>query len=288
MESEGWMRLVDGFALGGERVKRASVSAIVIMAAMFGVAACAGPSPTIQTAASDASAPATADADAAGGTTVDDSALAAAREPDGDASDATESASEASNVESAEPSEAQATQATMPPVDEPASADTPEESAPVASTTTPPDDTAATTDAVEEQPAPAAASPPAAIEAPEQTQTANSTGGGGMSPPGSGLATGRPYVVIRFPESNVDYEKPLSEAIKRALARRPNLAFDLVAVTPRASSADELADLTQQAKAEAAAVMKSLSDLGIGPDRVSMIAWTGQPTDVNEIRLYIR
>ena len=39
---------------------------------------------------------------------------------------------------------------------------------------------------------------------------------------------------------------------------------------------------------EAAEVMKSLSDLGIGPERVSIMTWTGQPTDVNEIRLYIR
>jgi hypothetical protein len=110
----------------------------------------------------------------------------------------------------------------------------------------------------------------------------------GVAAPGSGLATGRPYVVIRFPESNVDYEKPLSEAVKRALARKPDLAFDLVAVTPRAGTAEELADLTEQAHAEAAAVMKSLSNLGIGPERVSIMTWTGQPTDVNEIRLYIR
>jgi hypothetical protein len=111
---------------------------------------------------------------------------------------------------------------------------------------------------------------------------------GGVPPPGSGLATGRPYVVIRFAESNTDYEKALSEAVKRALARKPNLAFDLVAVTPRAGTADELAELTDQARAEASAVMKSLSALGIGPERVSMMTWTGQPTDVNEIRLYIR
>jgi hypothetical protein len=95
-------------------------------------------------------------------------------------------------------------------------------------------------------------------------------------------------VVIRFVDSSVDYEKALSEAVKRAVARKPNLAFDLVAVTPQAGTADELADLTEKAHAEAASVMKSLSSLGIGPERVSMMTWTGQPTDVNEIRLYIR
>jgi len=33
-------------------------------------------------------------------------------------------------------------------------------------------------------------------------------------------------VVIRFTESSIDYEKTLAEAVKRAVARKPNLAFE--------------------------------------------------------------
>ena len=61
-----------------------------------------------------------------------------------------------------------------------------------------------------------------------------------------------PMWCIRFTESSIDYEKTLAEAVKRAVARKPNLAFDLVAVTPQAGTADELAELTNQAHAEAA------------------------------------
>ncbi|MGH6929907.1 MAG: hypothetical protein ACREEV_16440, partial [Dongiaceae bacterium] len=103
-----------------------------------------------------------------------------------------------------------------------------------------------------------------------------------------GLATGRAYVVIRFTEDAGDYQPALAAAVRQAVARRPNVAFDLVAVTPRAGNAEDLADDKAEAQAQAAAVMKSLADLGIGSERVSMRAWTGQPTDVNEIRLYIR
>jgi hypothetical protein len=165
---------------------------------------------------------------------------------------------------------------------------TTDDAAPAPPPPAPPAESQATPD-----PAAAAPSAPApettqtaAAPQPEQSQTAG--GAGAVAAPGSGLATGRPYVVIRFTQSNVDYEKALSEAVKRAVERKPNLAFDLVAVTPRASTADEMADLTNQAHAEAAAVMKSLSNLGIGSERVSIMTWTGQPTDVNEIRLYIR
>jgi hypothetical protein len=94
--------------------------------------------------------------------------------------------------------------------------------------------------------------------------------------------------VIRFTDDAGDYQPALAAAVRRAVERRPNVAFDLVAVTPRAGNAEDLADDKAEAEAQAAAVMKSLADLGIGPDRVSMRAWTGQPTDVNEIRLYIR
>jgi hypothetical protein len=146
---------------------------------------------------------------------------------------------------------------------------------------------AATGEAVE--PAAPAAEPVAPLPVEEPSALAAAPAGGdGPGPPGSGLATGRPYVVIRFTEDAPDYEPTLAEAVRLAVARRPNVAFDLVAVTPRAGTAKDLEDDLAQARTQAAAVMQSLIDLGIEPDRVSMLSWTGQPTDVNEIRLYIR
>ncbi len=250
--------------LGAVRATRpdlASKLACMLTAAIvgLGLAACAGPSPQVQVAAADASQPATADSDAAGQAAAGQSATAVTAESKPGSTDATESGNTSPPVQTADSS--------APPVEPQATTDT------AASTPT----------------APAADTPQtAAAQQPEQSAAASGAGASDVPPPGSGLATGRPYVVIRFTESSVDYEKALSEAVKRAVARRPNLAFDLVAVTPRAGTADELADLTEKAHSEAAAVMKSLSALGIGSERVSMMTWTGQPTDVNEIRLYIR
>jgi len=124
--------------------------------------------------------------------------------------------------------------------------------------------------------------------APAAETAAEPTSDAAPGPPGSGFAGGRPFIVIRFTSSNVDYEKPLAAAIQRARAARSNLAFDLVAVTPQAGSADELADDAARAREQAAAVLKSLNTLGIPADRVNMMTWTGQATDANEIRLYIR
>jgi hypothetical protein len=107
-------------------------------------------------------------------------------------------------------------------------------------------------------------------------------------PPGSGIAGGEPYVVIRFPDSSVDYQSSLAEAVRRAKERKPNLAFDLVALTPPAQSADDLADAAKEAQDRAQGVVKSLGGMGIPADHVNIVTWTGQSTDVDEIRLYIR
>jgi hypothetical protein len=262
------MQSVDGSTLGAAREgrpHRASTLARLLAAMMagLGLAACAEPSPQVQVATADASQPATASTDAAGQAAANESASAATEESKPDSTEATAPGNTSPPVETADNS--------TPPAPPSAPSTEPQATAPAPATAT----------------APATDTPQtAAAPQPEPSQTAGAAGD--VPPPGSGLATGRPYVVIRFAELNTDYEKALSEAVKRAIARKPNLAFDLVAVTPRAGTAEELADLTDQAHAEAAAVMKSLSALGIGPERVSMMTWTGQPTDVNEIRLYIR
>ena len=251
------MQLSDESALGAARTGRPchAFKLACLWIAGLGLAACAEPSPKLQVAAADASVSGTANSDA--------DAQAAA--------DASTTATEESS-----PDTADATASENAP---------PAETAEISTPPAPPAEPQATSDPAPADPA-SDAPQTAAAPQPEQSQTAG--GADGVAPPGSGLATGRPYVVIRFTESSVDYEKALSEAVKRAVARKPDLAFDLVAVTPRAGTAEELADLTEKAHAEAAAVMKSLNDLGIGPERVSMMTWTGQPTDVNEIRLYIR
>jgi hypothetical protein len=262
---EGWMQSAHQTPLGAARATRpdlASKLAYMLTAAIVGpgLVACAGPSPQVQVAAADASQPATADSDTAGRAATSESAAATTTESKPGSTDTTESGNASPPVETTDNS--------APPVEPQGTTGTTAGSAP-----TPP-----ATDAPQT----------AAAQQPEQSAAASGAHAGDVPPPGAGLATGRPYVVIRFTESSVDYEKALAEAVKRAVARKPNLAFDLVAVTPRAGTADELAGLTEKAHAEAAAVMKSLSALGIGPERVSIMTWTGQPTDVNEIRLYIR
>jgi hypothetical protein len=106
--------------------------------------------------------------------------------------------------------------------------------------------------------------------------------------PGFGIASGRPLVVIRFDKPNVDYQQALYQAVSQALARRPNVAFDLVAVAPNGGGAAQTALNSNMVRRDADQVLRSLISMGLSPDRVSLSSATSPAAQVNEVHLYVR
>ena len=106
--------------------------------------------------------------------------------------------------------------------------------------------------------APPAAPAPAAAVAPQETR--------------------KPFVVIRFERPDPDYSQALYEAVSGALKRRPGASFDLVAVTRDADAARR--NLQQ--------VMRSLGDMGLPPDRLSLSAAAAADDATNEVWIYLR
>ena len=124
-------------------------------------------------------------------------------------------------------------------------------------------------------PANAALSP----QPPVQQQSAHIPG-----PAGAGLASGRPFVVIRFDDPGVEYEQQLYEAVSAALARSPNVAFDLVGAAPASGTPED----SEAARASMERVRQSLLNMGLPTDRVSISQLTDPNIQGNEVRLYVR
>ena len=103
-------------------------------------------------------------------------------------------------------------------------------------------------------------------------------------------ATGgnRPLVVIRFDRPNVSYEEALYTAISRALERKPSATFELVAVAPSAGTAAQVAVNSNASKHNAEDVMRSLTNMGLPADRVTLSATTSADAHSNEVRIYVR
>ena len=98
----------------------------------------------------------------------------------------------------------------------------------------------------------------------------------------------RPLVVIRFDRTNVQYEQPLYNAVNRALQRRPNAMFDLVAIAPNRGNAARVALAASSSKKNAETVLRSLSDMGLPLDRVRLSALTSNTAATNEVHVYVR
>ena len=114
------------------------------------------------------------------------------------------------------------------------------------------------------------------------------TMGGGMMVPGAGIAGGRPLVLIRFDRPNVNYEQALFAAVSAALDRRPDAAFDLVAVTPSTGSQAQLSLAREEARRDAERVLRSLTSMGLSPNRVALSQMMSPAAQTNEVHLYVR
>jgi hypothetical protein len=107
--------------------------------------------------------------------------------------------------------------------------------------------------------------------------------GASAAPPGAGVASRRPFIVIRFDRPDVDFTKPMQDAVAQALARRPNVAFDVVAVgvTDDAASAEEAALRLQD-------VVHVLEGMGVTRDRIAVSSATSRKATSSEVQLYLR
>jgi hypothetical protein len=98
----------------------------------------------------------------------------------------------------------------------------------------------------------------------------------------------RPLVVIRFDRPNVPFQQALYNAVSRVLERRPNAAFDMVAVAPAGGGAARVALNSTKARRHAETVLRSLIEMGLPPNRVAVSAKTSNTAKINEVHLYLR
>lgn len=97
----------------------------------------------------------------------------------------------------------------------------------------------------------------------------------------------RPLVVIRFDRQDVAYDQALYSAVSRALERRPNATFELVAVAPTSGGTARIALNTNKARRSAESVLRSLQRMGMPAERVGLSARTSQTAQTNEVHLYL-
>jgi hypothetical protein len=99
---------------------------------------------------------------------------------------------------------------------------------------------------------------------------------------------GRPLVVIRFDRPDVPYEESLYNAVSQALERRPGARFDIVAVAPGSANPATAVVGANASKQNAESVRRSLVNMGLPSDRMSMSATSSPEVQDGEVRIYVR
>lgn len=105
----------------------------------------------------------------------------------------------------------------------------------------------------------------------------------GAAPPGP-----LPLVKIRFNRPNVDYEQPVYSAMNEALSRYPNAQFELVAIHPTSGNAAQVAIESTRARRNAEKVLRTVTQMGLPPERVNLSYDQSDKASSTEVHIYIR
>lgn len=98
----------------------------------------------------------------------------------------------------------------------------------------------------------------------------------------------RALVVIRFDQPDIQYKQVLYNAVSRALERKPNATFNLVAVSSKRGNAAQAALNSTQSKRNAEGVLRTLADMGLPASRVKLSSRSSREIETNEVQIYVR
>ncbi len=106
--------------------------------------------------------------------------------------------------------------------------------------------------------------------------------------PAAAVDTRQPLVVIRFDRPDVPYQQALYTAVSQALERRPASAFDVIAIAASKGSPAEVALNTNDSKRNAERVFRTLTEMGLPGERVTLSATASGAVQTNEVHIYVR
>ncbi len=102
------------------------------------------------------------------------------------------------------------------------------------------------------------------------------------------LSQRKPLVIIKFNKPGVNYDKPLYSAISKALGKRPNAKFDLVAVSPRFKNPAKESMRLTEARKDGEAVLNSLTKMGMPASRINLSSEIRPAAKSSEVHIYIK
>ena len=94
-----------------------------------------------------------------------------------------------------------------------------------------------------------------------------------------------PFIIIRFNQQRMYYEQPLYNAISKAVSMKPEVMFDVVAMTPRTGDASKDRAWQERSARNVQEVVNTLNALGVPSSRLNISR--GQQSDIRFDEVHI-
>lgn len=96
--------------------------------------------------------------------------------------------------------------------------------------------------------------------------------------------SGKPLFVAKFNKSKVDYKAGLKKAVSSAVSRKPNVMFDVVAVSP--ANGNQLS--SANAKNNATQIFQEMISMGVSADKINLSAKTSPTVNSSEVQIFVK
>lgn len=107
---------------------------------------------------------------------------------------------------------------------------------------------------------------------------------GGYNTASAGAVSGSPLFIAKFNKSDVKYHAGLKQAVTKALERKPDVKFEIVAVSPVSASSVTRSN----AQNNASTIFQDMIDMGVGADKISLSSKTSASANSAEVQIFVK
>ncbi len=93
-----------------------------------------------------------------------------------------------------------------------------------------------------------------------------------------------PLVVVRFNQPRVFFEKPLHNAVVKALSKKPSVMFDVVSFVPQVGNQTALNTLAAQ---HTQSIVNALHSMGVNPNNITTTVQPDASLEDHEVQIFI-
>lgn len=98
----------------------------------------------------------------------------------------------------------------------------------------------------------------------------------------------KPVMVIRFNQDVVGYERPLEKVVRQAMAIKPDVFFEVVAIIPDSGQSRENKKKQKQSEQLASQVVESMQIAGLPRENIRVTYQSDANASSNEMHVFVR